>query len=143
MKLIRTFALLVAVTVIATVAFATLPPHDRAAALAPTIPAADTGASSAVAALGETVRAQVVLASLAAKYDYLDGVTVSMGYTPKGEQAVAYYSEGQIVIDLAHEASIDDILGHEVWHIIDWRDNGRLDWGEYLPPAESAAYLRK
>ncbi len=36
--------------------------------------------------------------------------------------------------------SIEKILAHEVWHVIDWRDNGRLDWGEDLPPANVAAY---
>jgi hypothetical protein len=25
-------------------------------------------------------------------------------------------------------------MAHEIWHIIDWRDNGRIDWGENVPP---------
>jgi hypothetical protein len=24
-----------------------------------------------------------------------------------------------------------------VWHVIDWRDNGRIDWGESVPPSDS------
>jgi hypothetical protein len=102
-----------------------------------------SGAASSVAdrAADEADRAPRILDDLRAKYRYLDGVTVSLGTTPRGEQAVAYYTEDRIVIDRAHEASIEKILAHEVWHIIDWRDNGRLDWGEDLPPDNTYAYL--
>jgi hypothetical protein len=86
-------------------------------------------------------RAAEALDSLRAKYRYLDGVSVAMGATPNDEQAVAYYTQDQIVISTTHEASIEKILAHEVWHIIDWRDNGRLDWGEDLPPINTYAYL--
>jgi hypothetical protein len=41
-----------------------------------------------------------------------------------------------------HDATIDEILAHEIWHVIDWRDNGRLDWGEDLPPINSSDYLK-
>jgi len=87
--------------------------------------------------------ADTVLEDLKATYTYLDGVTVSIGTTPRGEQAVAYYTNGQILISPAHTASIDTILAHEIWHIIDWRDNGRLDWGEDLPPDNSSAYVAR
>jgi hypothetical protein len=90
----------------------------------------------------EEAHAAEVLGKLQATYRYLDDVTVSMGSTPENHQAIAYYTEGQIVISPAHTASIDKILAHEVWHVIDWRDNGRLDWGENLPPAEASDYLR-
>lgn len=86
--------------------------------------------------------ANEVLDGLRRKYRYLDGVSVTSGPTPKDEQAVAYYTEGDIVISPTHAASIEKILAHEIWHIIDWRDNGRLDWGEDLPPQNASDYLR-
>lgn len=87
-------------------------------------------------------RAQAVLATLQAKYRHLDDLTVSIAPTPAGEQAVAYYTEGEIVISPDRSATIQRTLAHEIWHVIDWRDNGRLDWGENLPPTSAADYLK-
>ncbi len=86
--------------------------------------------------------AEAVLRDLQADYRHLDGVTVSVGTTPNGEEAVAYYTEGRIVISRTHTVGIDKILAHEVWHIIDWRTNGRLDWHENLPPVDASDYRR-
>jgi len=86
--------------------------------------------------------AEETLKTLQARYQYLDDVTVSMGSTPNDEQAIAYYTEGEIVISSDHVTGIETILAHEVWHVIDWRDNGRLDWGEDLPPDNSYTYVR-
>jgi hypothetical protein len=86
--------------------------------------------------------AEAVLASLKARYQYLSGVTVSMGKTPGGYQAVSYYTRGRILISTAHRATISRILQHEIWHIIDWRDNGKIDWGESVPPHNAADYLK-
>jgi len=86
--------------------------------------------------------ARSVLASLKATYKYLDGVTVEMGTTPGGYQAVSYYTRGRILISTRHTASISRILKHEIWHIIDWRDNGRIDWRESVPPHNAADYLK-
>jgi len=97
-------------------------------------PPADTGADD------DAARAAEVLEGLAAEYRNLDGVTVVMGETPKGEEAVSYYTVGEIVIDRDHTVSIEKILAHEIWHVIDWRDNGRLDWGEDLPPTNKSDY---
>jgi len=97
-------------------------------------PPADTGADD------DAARAAEVLEGLAAEYRDLDGVTVVMGETPKGEEAVSYYTVGEIVIDRDHTVSIEKILAHEIWHVIDWRDNGRLDWGEDLPPTNKSDY---
>jgi len=83
------------------------------------------------------------LDELRATHRYLDGATVTMGTTPHDEEAVAYYTSGEIVINRAHTVSIDKILAHEIWHIIDWRDNGRLDWKENVPPSDSSAYVRR
>ena len=88
----------------------------------------------------DTRRANEVLDGLKARYRYLDGVTVTLGTTPRGEQAVAYYTEGRIIISRSHSVSIEKILAHEVWHVIDWRDNGQLDWREDLPPRNSSDY---
>jgi hypothetical protein len=89
----------------------------------------------------EEVRAQEILAELQSTHDYLQDVSVTLGPTPQDFQAISYYRDGEIVIDPAHVASLEDILAHEIWHIIDWRDNGKLDWGEQLPPKNSADYL--
>ncbi len=91
--------------------------------------------------VSDTRRANEVLDGLKARYRSLDGVTVVLGETPRGEQAVAYYTEGRIVISRSHSVAIEKILAHEIWHIIDWRDNGRLDWHENLPPYNSSDYL--
>lgn len=111
--------------------------HSAAMASAPTSADADHVHHGAVSDAQHAVRA---LSDLSGTYRYLDGVRVTVGATPNGEQAVAYYADGRIVIDRDHTASIDTILAHEIWHVIDWRDNGSIDWGEDLPPAGSAAY---
>ena len=92
--------------------------------------------------VSDTRQANEILGKLKATHRYLDDVTVTVGTTPRGEEAVAYYTSGEIVISRDHTVGIDKILGHEIWHVIDWRDNGQLDWKESLPPANSAAYLR-
>jgi len=58
---------------------------------------------------------------------------VSIGRTPGGYQAVCYFKSGRILVSPTHTASLRTIMNHEVWHIIDWRDNGRIDWGEAVP----------
>ncbi|MDO8915939.1 MAG: hypothetical protein Q7W16_07655 [Coriobacteriia bacterium] len=88
----------------------------------------------------ELTQAQSILASLRSRYPrYLSGATVSIG-SAKGYQAISYYTSGRIVISPTHRASLERILAHEIWHIIDWRDNGRIDWGERVPPSNAASY---
>ena len=110
-------------------------------------PADSSGTEKRTAHAGDAVEdarlANAVLDELAAKYRYLDGVTVSIGDTPGGEQAIAFYTKGRIVISGDHTVGIRKILSHEIWHVIDWRDNGRLDWGENLPPSDSYRYVRQ
>jgi hypothetical protein len=109
-----------------------------------TVPvAAQAGTKSVGDVVGDTRRANEILDVLKARYRSLDGVTVVLGETPRGEQAIAYYTEGRIVISRSHSVSLDKILAHEIWHIIDWRDNGRLDWHENLPPYNASSYLVK
>jgi len=102
-----------------------------------------TPARDADAQRTEADYAQGKVDRLAERYGHLEDVTVTLGITPEGKEAVAYYTEGRIVISDAHTVSIDTILEHEIWHVIDWRDNGRLDWGEDLPPDNSQTYLRQ
>lgn len=90
-------------------------------------------ATAFVNSTGELAKAQSILAGLIAKYPVLAGTTVSMGSTPGGYQAVCYYKSGRIVVNPNHTANLTTILTHEVWHVIDWRDNGRIDWGENIP----------
>ncbi|MDY0340875.1 MAG: hypothetical protein RBS17_06655 [Coriobacteriia bacterium] len=89
--------------------------------------------SPAAAPTNETTRAQSILAGYIARYPILSGTTLSFG-DAKGYQAICYYKSGRIVISPTHTASLESILGHEVWHVIDWRDNGVIDWGENIPP---------
>lgn len=90
----------------------------------------------------ELATAKAILAGMIAKHPILAGTTVSFGKTPGGYQAVAYYKSGRILISPTHTASLTRIITHECWHIIDWRDNGRLDWGEQLPPSGTDTYVR-
>lgn len=82
---------------------------------------------------GDLAQAQSILSGLIAKYPILAGATVTIG-DARGYQAIAYYQSGRIVISKSRSASLSTILNHEVWHIIDWRDNGKIDWGENVPP---------
>lgn len=84
---------------------------------------------------GELAAAQAILNQKTAEYPILKGTTVEFG-DARGYQAIAYYSSGRIVISRTHTASLERIIGHEIWHIIDYRDNGRIDWGENLPPKQ-------
>jgi hypothetical protein len=92
-------------------------------------PVARTGSST-----GELAQAKAILAQYVSKYPILQGATVTIGDTPNGYQAVSYYQSGRIVINTNHTVSLERILAHEIWHIIDWRDNGQIDWGENIPP---------
>ncbi len=81
----------------------------------------------------ELSQARSILAGLIAKHPILRGTTVSFG-DARGYQAIALYTSGRVIISPSHAASLSRILNHEVWHIIDWRDNGTIDWGENVPP---------
>lgn len=124
-----------------TPAYSDLPRPSQRNSVAATSSASDVGEAAATVLAVEKSRADEILGDLKREYRDLDGVTVRMGATPKDEQAVAYYTISEIVISPSHTATLKEILAHEVWHVIDYRDNGRLDWGENLPPADSAEYL--
>ena len=118
-------------------------PTTAAAADAPAAPTPVGKSRDRVAEAQDLKNARRVLAKLQTRYRYLDGITLRVDPTPQDRQAVAYYTDGEIVISPDHVATIDKILAHEVWHVIDWRDNGQLDWGEDLPPSNAADYRLK
>lgn len=110
------------------------PAAATATAVTTTAPAKTTQAAvKNQPASTDAARAKALLAGLVAKYPVLQGTTVTMG-DARGYQAIALYKSGRIIISPTHTASLERILNHEVWHIIDWRDNGRIDWGESVPP---------
>lgn len=95
--------------------------------------ATQTAAAPAPRATSSQADAQAILNRYIARYPILKGATVSFG-DAKGYQAICYYKSGRIVISTTHTRSLETIIGHEIWHIIDWRDNGVIDWGENVPP---------
>jgi hypothetical protein len=88
--------------------------------------------STASAPVDETATARSILARYISKYPILAGSTVTFG-DAKGYQAICYYQSGRIVISPTHTSSLERIIAHEVGHILDWRDNGVIDWGENIP----------
>jgi site-specific DNA-cytosine methylase len=97
----------------------------------PAAPATDLATAPVT---GPQAEAQAIVNSLIARNPYLQQgpVTVTFG-DARGYQAITYYTIGQIIVSPTHTASLDTILRHECGHIIDWRDNGRIDWGENIP----------
>jgi hypothetical protein len=81
----------------------------------------------------ELTQARAILRSFIAAHPICAGATISIGKTPGGYQAVCYYKSGRILVSPSHTAPLRTIINHEAWHIIDWRDNGHIDWGEALP----------
>lgn len=96
---------------------------------APVSPAPQTAHSTASAKDPELAQAQAILDRLAAQHPILRGVTIEMG-DAEGYQAVAYPQEGRIVVSPDHTALLTRVIAHEAGHIVDYRDNGRIDWGE-------------
>jgi len=93
--------------------------------------ASSSGSSSSNSG-SDLTKAQAILNRYIAKYPILAGSTVKFG-DAKGYQAICYYRSGRIVISPTHTASLERIIAHEVGHILDWRDNGVIDWGENIP----------
>jgi hypothetical protein len=115
--------------------------HKKKAAkkIAPLTTAAAPVATPIVVA-NEGALAETLLAGYKAQYPrYLGTATVEFG-DARGYQAVSYYTVGRIVISPTHTASVQAIVAHEIWHVIDWQDNNVIDWGESIPPASMATY---
>ncbi len=62
----------------------------------------------------------------------LTGTTADYGYA-QGYQAVSYYASGRIIVNPKHSSSLTTILNHEIYHVLDYRDNGTINWGESVP----------
>jgi hypothetical protein len=92
-------------------------------------------------ASGDTLsRARAILNARIASYPILRGASVEVGDTKGNGQAICYYKSGRIIINANHTASLERIIDHEIWHIIDWRDNGQINWGESVPPSNAASF---
>ncbi len=100
-------------------------------------PVKATGTASSTSSLA---RARAILTDRIARFPILRGTTVEFG-DARGYQAIALYKSGRIIISPTHTASLERIIDHEIWHIIDWRDNGSIDWGENVPPADWKQYM--
>jgi hypothetical protein len=109
---------------------------------APAGPAKPAAAAPKPAASSSSTLAQArsLLASRIAMYPILKGATVEIGDTKGNASAICYYKSGRIVINANHKASLERIINHEIWHIIDWRDNGQINWGESVPPSNAADF---
>jgi hypothetical protein len=102
---------------------------------------AAAAAPKPAASSGDTLtQARSILASRIAMYPILKGATVEVGDTKGNAQAICYYKSGRIVINPNHTVSLQRIIDHEIWHIIDWRDNGQINWGESVPPSNAADF---
>lgn len=148
MKTLRTLlgpAIITAILAAALLLAVLSPAAGAGVAVAEAVPTpAEIVPATAVTSVGSPnlARAYAALETLNRTYRYLDDVTIEGGTPPRGKQAVSFYTEGRIVIGADHSASVESIMMHEVWHIIDWRDNGRIDWAEDVPPSNSQDYLR-
>lgn len=86
------------------------------------------------APVSEQEQARAIVNGLITRNAYLRQAPVSVTFgDARGYQAITYYTTGQIIVSASHTASLDVILRHECGHIIDWRDNGTIDWGESIP----------
>ncbi len=88
----------------------------------------------------ERTIAASILAARVATYPILEGSTVEFGDTGEDPEAHVFYKSARIVISHDHTVGLERIIDHEIWHIIDWRDNGRIDWGEDIPPGNAGDY---
>jgi hypothetical protein len=114
----------------------------RTVATAPVAPLTIVAAPVAPMAqvVDEAALAQTILDGLKAQYPrYLSGATVTMG-DAMGYQAISYYTSGRIVVSPTHTATLSRIMNHEIWHIIDWQDDGAINWGEAIPPTNMSTY---
>jgi hypothetical protein len=107
MSTLRTFLVAASMTILLLGSSAATTSSPVAAMTAPpsaaVVPAATRAASTS---LDDVRRANEILGDMKDRYRYLDGVTVRIGATPNDEQAVAYYTEGEIVISRTHTVSL-------------------------------------
>ncbi len=79
----------------------------------------------------ELILAQQILAYQIVRNPILQGAKVYIQDCPNNWQGCAFYESGIIWIDPNHEASLEKIILHECNHIIDWRQDGDIDYNDY------------
>lgn len=89
------------------------------------------GPFSASAGYSEQDEANAILAGLIAQYPLLQGSVVYIQETPNGWEGAAYYKSGVILVNPNHTYSLYEIIYHEAMHILDWREDGKIDYNDY------------
>lgn len=84
-----------------------------------------------VGVAGKAALAQALLNAEIAKNPILVGTTIKIQECPNDWQACAWYKRGEIWVDPDHRAPLERIISHEVAHIIDWREDGDIDYNDY------------
>jgi hypothetical protein len=79
----------------------------------------------------EQKRAEEILAYYISRYPILQGVRIYVRDCPNNWEGCAYYTKGIILVDPDHRHSLEEIIAHEVKHIIDWREDGKIDYNDY------------
>ena len=79
----------------------------------------------------ELVLVQQILAYQIVRNPILQGAKVYIQDCPNNWQGCAFYESGTIWIDPDHSASLEKIIIHECNHIIDWRQDGDIDYNDY------------
>lgn len=79
----------------------------------------------------EQKKAEQILAKYISKYPILEGVKIYVRDCPNNWEGCAYYTKGIILVDPDHTHSLEEIIAHEVQHIIDYRTDGDIDYNDY------------
>lgn len=79
----------------------------------------------------EQKKAEQILAGYIRKYPILQGVKIYVQDCPHNWEGCAYYTKGIILVDPDHTHSLEEIIAHEVKHIIDYRTDGDIDFNDY------------
>lgn len=75
----------------------------------------------------EQEQANAILAGIIAQYPILAGTVVYIQQTPNGWEGAAYYKSGVILVNPNHTYPLYDIIYHEAMHVLDWREDGKID----------------
>lgn len=75
----------------------------------------------------EQEQANAILAGIIAQYPILQGTVVYIQQTPNGWEGAAYYKSGVILVNPNHTYPLYDIIYHEAMHVLDWREDGKID----------------
>lgn len=79
----------------------------------------------------EQRRAEQILSYYIKKYPILAGVKIYVRDCPNNWEGCAYYTKGIILVDPDHKHTLEEIIAHEVRHIIDWREDNKIDYNDY------------